>query len=135
MYSHLCHYKHVALCYPYTLPRSMMFLIFSLLNSSGFGSPMLLKSYFSTFLYFPRGWSHVKCFSWCVYKFISRDWSQAVSSWCKSALGLPSLGFIIFFSLLASVQGISVSLIGELCSLNFHSISFSRKNLLKRVQF
>ena len=135
MYSHLCHYKHVALCYRYTLPKSVMFLISLLLNSSRFGSLMLLRSYFPPFLHFPRG---EVCFCRRVYKFISGDWSQAVSSWHKSALGLPSLGFIIIIIiifLLASVQGISVAFVVKVCSLSFHSISFSRKSLLKRVHF
>lgn len=73
MYSHLCHYRHVALCYWYTLPKSVMFLISLLLNSSRFGSLMLLRRYFPPFLHFPRGGSYVKCVSVGVFTNSSQE--------------------------------------------------------------
>lgn len=124
--------QHIAFCYWYILPKSIMFLISSLLNSSSFQILMLLRSYFPTFLHFPGGWSHVKCFRWRFYKFIPRGWSQAVSSWHKTVLVLPSW-FHPFYFLLTSVQGLSVTFAINLCSSSFYCIFLSRKSLLKRV--
>lgn len=50
--------------------------------------------------------------------------------------GSPLLvSLLLFFFLLASVQGISVAFVVKVCSLSFHSVCFSRKSFLKRVHF
>lgn len=70
----------------------------------------------------------MKCFCLCFYKFIPRDQSQAVSSWHKTALGLPSV-ITFFFSFLPQFDSL-VTFVIELC---FYSIFLSRKSLLKGI--
>lgn len=130
VYSHLCHYKRKAFCYQYILPNSIMFLIFSLLNSSSFGNLMLLRSYFPSFFFF------FFAFSWrlksCeVFSFTDssqetgvRLFPHGIKLFWDSLLLVSSL---FFFFLLTSVQGLSVTFAVDLCSLSFYSIFLSRR--------
>lgn len=134
MQSRLCHYKcccFVLWVFPPQITN--IFHLFSWLQA------VLVAWYYwdialPLFIIFleVQSFEVLKCFHWWHYKFISREWSQAVFSWhnCWDY----SLDFIISFPL-ASVQGISVTFVVVSCSICPFSVSLNGESLWREYTF
>lgn len=135
MYSHLCHYKHVALCYWYTLPKCVMFLIS--VEFKQFWEPNVTEKLLPLlFCIFPevevrRGLFLQVCLQIHLKRLESGCFLMALNLLWDS----PVLVFFFFFSPSPCLSLRNLTFVVELCSLIFHSISLNRKSLLKRAHF